>query len=424
MSLSPLHILEVLTRRLEVTNISRKSAQVIPFVWSTIKIYDDDSIFYVIGLPSCSCPWLQKLPQFCGLFLVHRTQRECPECGSPIEHLPKTIPYIKRLVKVAVSMTPLQDLVKYIQRSRRVITTNQPIRIQIGRELCILQYTTKIDQETFEATITPKPKMYIARIIIIASNVRLTVRSASSLKRTPDVIYSDGVTLTPTLPDSRESYVSITRDEPVIFSIAGSGAVIDLVPLYPQENNMILYELTTITGEGTTTIHSPPHEPIELFREIYRLVEMTPAFSSSPQMTLMASVSLIHSSSSFVQNHRLRMQRDRVSNELSIFIDNDPVLAFFSRTKNMLHVYTGTNIYRLAIFLNRSNGRLECYSQRDTTHMDALANSEHITLDQLTNLYGTLYPLLPIETLLLIQSPRDRSPSFEWQIVPIRVSSL
>jgi hypothetical protein len=323
------------------------------------------------------------------------------------------------LVKVAVLMNPLQDLVKYTQRSRRVVTVNQSIQIQIGRELCIVQGITEIDKITFKTTYTPKPEMYIARIIIIASDVRLNIKSSS--KRTPDVIYSDGVTFA-TKIGSLVSYVSTTRGEPVIFSIAGAGAVIDLIPLYPQQT-MTLYELTTITGEGTT-IHSPSRESIELHREIYRLVEMTPAFSSSPQMTLMASASLVHSSSSFVQNHRLRMQRDALTNELSVFIDNDPVLAFFSHNKYMVHVYTGTNIYRLGIFLDRSSGKLECYSLRDTTHIDAVANSELMTLDQLTKLYGSLCPTLPIETLLLIQFPRNDSPLFEWQLVPIRATSV
>src|SRR6185503_6462731 len=215
-------------------------------------------------------------------------------------------------------------------------------------------------------------------------------------------------------------------DEPVIFSIAGAGAVIDLIPLHPQ-HNMIVYELTSITGEGTT-IHSP-QMAIELYRESHRLAEMTPTFSSSPSFShtntdLASSSSLMHSSNSFIQSHRLCIQRDSKTNELTIFIENDPVLVFFSHKKNMLHVYTGTNIFRLSVFLDRSSGRLECYSLRDTTHMDTYGTSEQVSLDQLTKLYGSLCSSLPIETLLLIQAGRDNSPWFEWQIVPIRAATV
>jgi hypothetical protein len=193
----------------------------------------------------------------------------------------------------------------------------------------------------------------------------------------------------------------------VIFSIAGAGAVVTLDPVFPGP--MIIYEWTTITGDGTTS------QPVmDLFPEIRRLVAMTPRFEA-PVERHVSPASLMHSSHSFVQAHRLRM---RITDKaLTITIDGDPVLVLFNATKRTLYVYTGTTAYRLAVFLDRPTGQLGCYCMRQTAHMEDTP-PDHVTLAQLTTHYGTLCSNLTIEILPLILTKRDTQ-GFVWASVDL-----
>lgn len=391
--LSPIEILAILTRRLEATNsegvpvVGRKSAQVIPFAWNTLPTHDMD---YVVGIPQCTCPWLDDMTPFCGLSLFHRERTACPTCAQPIVHVPESVPYIVRLAKVSVRLEPSRDFVAYTRRSRRVVSVPEPVQIRIGDPVSI--YKTTFDKFTMREQQTVS--MVIARVIIITSNVRLTLRSP----RRADVIYSDGIHYNGT-----DTYTCTTPSDPVIFSIAGAGALITLTPLHNKP--MLIYEVTTITAADTTSIQ--PHG-IELYPEARRLSKALPV------KTLTVSPSLMHSSHSFIQPHRLSI---RIEKRALVFtIEHDPVLVFFNRAKNLLHVYTGTSVYALRVFLNRSTWRPECYCMRESIHE---SDNDHITLDQLTQSYGALVSTLPIETLLLIHADRNAIPDFKWNSVPM-----
>ncbi len=387
--LSPLESIAILTRRLEATSsegvpvVGRKSAQVIPFAWSTLPTHDMD---YVVGIPWCTCPWLDAIPQFCGLFLFHREQVACPTCGRDIVHVVESVPYIVRLAKVAVRLEPSRDLVSYTRRSRCAISVPVPVQICIGRPAVVRKIVfdplTKLERSV--------PGMSIARVIIIVSNVRLTV------PRRADVIYSDGIHFNGT-----DTYTCTTPTEPVIFSIAGAGAMLTLTPLHNRP--MFMYEVTTVTEVDTTTIQPPG---IILYPEIRRLPDGIPA------KTLTMGHALMHSSHSFIQPHRLAI---RVEKRTLLFsIEKDPVLVFFDRAKALLHVYTGTLIYVLRVFLNRTSGRPECYCMREI-----MLDNAHVTLNQLTESYGPYVPAVPIETLLLIHADRNDVPDYKWTSVPM-----
>jgi len=269
------------------------------------------------------------------------------------------------------------------------------------------------DEKTGEKLADP---FRMARIILVVSNVRLAIWSPHP-SSPADVIWSDGVKPCGFLPgpDRRhplDTYESKTVQEPVIFSIAGTGAVAKLEPWSPL-HSMIIYEWTVITGPGTT-IH-----PItmDLYPEIRRLVDFTPSFDRPVAATVL-SKAFMHSSHSFIQQHRL-VVRTR-EGRLDVTIEDDPVLLFANATKTRVYVYTGTTAYRLAVFVNRRTGHLDCYCMRQTLHVDEHdGNMDHVTLSRLIACYGPLCPVLPIETLLFILMEWDSTTGFQWASVPL-----
>lgn len=393
--LSPVECLAIITRRLEATNndgvpvVGRKSAQVIPFGWSTLSAHDTD---YVVGIPVCSCPWLDTMSQFCGLFLFHREQTSCPTCAQLIHHVLESVPYIVRLGKVALRLEPIRDLVAYTRRSRRVVSTTEAVQICIGKQASV--YKTVFDKYTKQEQHVLS--MVIARVIIVVSNVCLTVRSP----RRADVIYSDGIDYNGT-----DTYTCTTSTEPVIFSIAGAGTVLHLVPLHGTP--MLIYEVTAVAEVGTTLIRPAG---IVLYPEVRSLPKPVPCITATPALT----PSLLHSSHSFIQPHRLRIRIEKRA--LVITIEHDPVLVFFNRAKALLHVYTGTSVYVLRVFLNRTAWRPECYCMRETGHV---IDNAHVTLNHMIQRYGALVSTLPIETLLFIHGDRETVPDFQWTSIPM-----
>jgi len=419
MLLSPLELLRVLVQRLEVEKLSRKSAQAIPYSWSTLPLDAEEE--YVVGLPSCTCTWLQRYSGCCGLLLVHREQEQCGACGCAIEHVAWSTGYIKRLATVGRRLEPSRDLVDHTQRSRRPLVLHQSLHVRIGRDVVTTKYTPIMNELVATNSIN------VARVLVVASNVELKVWTPVGSKL---VVWSDGVDEMPARADLDtrymvERYVSTTPREPVIFSIAGRGTRFEIAPL-DATSAMVLYELTTVTAADTT--HIEPTGLVELYPEVRRVpgaMRSPTTTGGGPTASIAALVSapivpntsiLMHSSSSFVQPHRLRIRYTR--EHLLVSIENDPVLVFFNKRARVLHVYTGTNVYRLAVFLDKHKGQMDCYCMRVVTHSE-MDDNERVTLEQMTARYGPLCPVVPIETLFLIHAQQEPDSWYEWTSVPM-----
>jgi hypothetical protein len=400
-------LLTLLTAQLDVLpRISRKSAQTIPYAWSTWP--EAKPLEHMIGTLACApdCPWPKKLTRFCGMSLVHQNQEACPRCGAPVRHVPETLPLVDRLMRVTRSLDPRGELVPFTQRSRAVVELDAGLTIQVGQEIHLLMGRRVGDETVSE----PHD---LARIILILGNAVVQVHSP---RRTPvNVVWSNGVVVQ--RDDARvrqfasEAQLGI---EPVIFSTSGPRAIIT-VSRHDPNLPLILYEIVTITGPGTTLT-----PPIELFPELRRLEdhELPPPPPSLQSLVMAqqgprASPGLMHSSNSFKQHHGLILYPMGEA-RFVLTLARDPVLVFFR--ERTLWAYTGTNVYRLVTRISRRAGALLCHSLREP----ALDSHHTVTLAELVTMYGVLQPWVTIEMLLLIQLKRGAPlVGFGWQCVPI-----
>src|SRR5688572_11760292 len=152
----------------------------------------------------------------------------------------------------------------------------------------------------------------VARIIIVASDIELSIWTPARWKNQSMVVYSDGTEPFGMPRADIDPKYELTKyvctgpvHSPVIFSIAGTGTWINIVPMH---TDACLYELTTITGTGTSI---EPNVP--LFPEIRRppdYVRPTPpaapvqlTSSTAVAAPVVAAPSFLHMSHGFTQSH-------------------------------------------------------------------------------------------------------------------------
>lgn len=413
----PLSLLDILTRRLDATSISSKSAQVIPYAWSTG--YDHVAAEHDIGQVSCDCPWRDRLTQFCGLYLVHQNQDQCPSCGQKIVHVQGTLPLVDRLMQVARRLSPRGELVDHTQRSRASVQClRQALQIQMGSNLKLMMGHKKqvpVDDNHPRGIAIVYEQSPFSRVVIIASDVRLEVWSPK-ISSPANVVYSDGIEPLPGYGRGYSvSYKSLPEaaNTPVIFSISGQGTRLLLEPL-DKTIGMVLYELTVTTGEGT--IVEPPGL-VHMYPELRRLQGHVPsALHTLVSVTDSPSQALMHSSNNWIQAHDLVIWRANQKDHLIVTLAGDAVLTFFDQEKRLLRVYTGNNVYRLVVLFNKCTGAVTWYSMRETIAID---DYHQVSLSQLVGLYGRHCLTIAIETLLLIQCAYGEIPGSAWQCVQV-----